>query len=260
MSHQPRTRRERREQERRGPGTGIAVAVIAALALGAAIWFGKDLFTGSPTAAPSTARASSTAPTTAPTTSPTQATSPSPTSSATTDPVVAQVAACRTAWQRQKSALAAAATSVGEWQAHLKIMNDLQAGKISLAKAKKDWGPTTAQASPHIAAFHEADKAYTSGAERCDNPDTAATNADAAALKTCAQGMKVNDGVLAAARTAIEPWETHLKDQSHFKAGGITAIKAEALWRSLWQKGLKLNPPYFAAVKSGASAACPLAG
>jgi hypothetical protein len=68
--------------------------------------------------------------------------------------------------------------------------------------------------------------------------------------------MQVVDGVLAKARSAIEPWETHLKDQSHFKAGGITAAKAEALWRSLWQKGLELNPPYFAAAQTGAKATC----
>ena len=161
----------------------------------------------------------------------------------------------RNGWQLQAAANTAAATVLSEWQAHLEIMNRLQAGQTSLEQAKKDWAPTTANAPAHIAAFHTADRAFTSSQLRCVEAD-AATGGTAAALATCAANMQVVDGVLAKARTAIEPWETHLKDQSHFKAGGITAAKAEALWRSLWQKGLALNPPYFAAAQTGAKATC----
>ncbi|WP_353508231.1 hypothetical protein [Intrasporangium sp.] len=259
MTDQPKTRRERRELERRhGPGVAVALTIVALLVLGAAVWFGKDLFLGSPTAGPAAVGNTST-----PTATATTTTSPEPTASepspTTVDPVAAQVENCRNGWQLQAAATNAAATVLAEWDAHLDIMNNLQAGKTTLAQAKKDWGPTTANAPAHIAAFHAADQAFTSSKLRCVKPAAAADGA-AAALATCAANMQVVDGVLAKARTAIEPWETHLKDQSHFKAGGITAAKAEALWRSLWQKGLRLNPPYFAAAKSGAKATCSLPG
>ena len=257
MTQQPRTRRERRELERRrGPGAAVALTVVALLVLGAAVWFGKDLFLGSPTAGPAaldnptTSPASATASATTSTQPPTSESSPE-----TADPVDAQVEDCRSGWQLQAAASKAAATVLAEWDAHLDIMNDLQAGKTTLEQAKKDWGPTTANAPQHIAAFHEADRAFTSSKLRCVAPD-AATGAAADALAACEASMHVVDGVLAKARTAIEPWETHLKDQSHFKAGGITAARAEALWQSLWQKGLELNPPYVAAAQAGAKATC----
>lgn len=257
-----------RERERRGPGAAAVVGVLAVVVLLAAVWFGKDLFLGGPTSttpnpgAAGTSSATDPEPSTpsAPSAATTEATStPSETPSA--DPVVAQVAACREGWQLQAAAKDRAATVLNEWKRHLDIMNNLQAGKISLAKAKKDWGPTTANASPHIVEFHNADKAYIAAAQRCTPPtDPASSNPDAEALSTCAASMKVVDGILAKARAAIEPWETHLKDQSHFKAGGITAARAESLWRQLWQQGLRRNAPYFQAVAAGAKAGCPLAG
>ena len=261
MTQQPKTRRELRERERRrGPWAAVTVTVVALLALGAAVWFGKDLFLGSPTPGPAAVDNASTSPATSPATatnSATTSTDPptSESSPATADPLAAQVEDCRSGWQLQAAASAAAATVLAEWDAHLEIMNNLQAGKTTLEQAKKDWAPTTANAPQHIAAFHAADQAFTSSKLRCAAAD-AATGGVADALATCAASMQVVDGVLTKARTAIEPWETHLKDQSHFKAGGITAAKAEALWRSLWQKGLELNPPYFAAAQTGAKATC----
>ena len=265
MTDQPKTRRERRELERRhGPGAAVALTVVALLVLGAAVWFGKGLFLGSPTAGPaaldntSTPRATTAATATAKATTSTEPTA-SESTPTTVDPVAAQVEVCRRGWQLQAAANKAAAAVLAEWDAHLDIMNNLQAGKTTLEQAKKDWAPTTANAPQHIAAFHAADHAFTSSKLRCVKPADA-TGSAAAALATCAANMQVVDGVLAKARTAIQPWETHLKDQSHFKAGGITAAKAEALWRSLWQKGLALNPPYFAAAQAGAKATCSPSG
>lgn len=255
MTQQPKTRRELREREhRRGPWAAVALTVVALLALGAAVWFGKDLFLGTPTAGPAALDNTATSPATAPTTPSTEPPTSEP-APATADPVAAQVEDCRSGWQLQAAANKAAATVLTEWDAHLDIMNNLQAGRTTLEQAKKDWAPTTANAPQHIAAFHTADRAFTTSKLRCVAPG-AATGGVADALATCAESMQVVDGVLAKARTAIEPWETHLKDQSHFKAGGITAARAEALWRSLWQKGLGLNPPYFAAAQTGAKATC----
>lgn len=263
MTQEPATRRARRELERqqRGPVAAVAVVLVALLGVGAAVWFGTDLFDGSPTAAPVTAPASTQPPTTSSAPLPSTPSSEATTSATpTVDPVAAKVEQCRSGWQLQAKAARAAATSLREWDKHLDIMNALQAGKISLARAKKDWAPTTAQAPQHIAAFHAADRAYRSAKQGCTPPTGVPASEQTKALSTCATGMRVVNGILGKARAAIEPWETHLKDQSHFKGGDISAARAEALWRSLWQQGLKRNPPYFKAVSAGAKATCPIAG
>lgn len=173
--------------------------------------------------------------------------------------MAAALASCRTKWGLQIAARDDAARSLAQWDAHLAIMNNLQAGKIDLPTAKQQWPLTTEKAADNIVAFRQADAALQASKDSCA-VDAAATGANADAIRQCAASMKTIDEVLVPARTAITPWETHLKDQSHFKAGGITATRAEALWRSLWQQGLKRNPPYFTAAAAGAKAACPLAG
>ncbi len=70
--------------------------------------------------------------------------------------------------------------------------------------------------------------------------------------------MKTVDNVLAKARIAIAPWEIHLKDQSHFKDGGMTPAAAEAAWRVKWKQGLATVPGYTAVAQQGQKAACTL--
>lgn len=226
--------------------------------LGAGAWFGKGLFQGTPTSsAPSTQ--TSTAPASSspePTTPDAETTSEAPPAAADAKAFVAE---CREAWRLQASARNAASVVLTEWDKHLDIMNSLQAGRFDLAKAKELWPATTKDAPAHIAAFHGADTAFTKAGKACTAPE-GSTTPEAAAVTACAASMSIGDNILSKARLAVEPWETHLKDQSHFKAGEMTAAKAEALWRSLWQKGLRLNPGYFAAATAGAKASCTLPG
>jgi hypothetical protein len=261
MGQQPQTRREmKKAQQGRGWLVPAIVGVLAIVVLGAAVWFGKGLFTsaepsGSPSAiagatstpAASTTTTTSAAPTTEVTTEPT----PAP------DPLVAAVASCRTAWALQSAARADAYRSLSQWDRHLKIMNDLQANKITLAEAKAAWPATTEQAAENVAAFRSADKAFAASKDRCA-VDAAATGPKADAVRGCAASMKTVDNVLAKARVAIAPWEIHLKDQSHFKSGGMTPAAAEAAWRVKWKQGLATLPPWSAVAQQGQQAACNL--
>ena len=70
--------------------------------------------------------------------------------------------------------------------------------------------------------------------------------------------MKTMDTMLAKARIAIAPWETHLKDQSHFKGGGMTPAAAEAAWRVKWKQGLATVPAYTVVARQVQKAACTL--
>jgi hypothetical protein len=239
----------------------VLVGVLAIAVLAAAVWFGKGLLTsGEPTGSPSAiAGATNTPAASTPATPTSEATGVEPTAEPTVepDPLVAAVASCRTAWKLQSAARADAYRSLTQWDRHLKIMNDLQAGKITLAEAKAAWPATTEKAAENIVAFRNAEKARAAAKDRCAVA-AGASGPKADAVRRCIASMKTVDNVLAKARVAIAPWETHLKDQSHFKAGGMTPAAAEAAWRALWKKGLATLPPWSAVAQQGQTAACTL--
>jgi hypothetical protein len=262
MGQQPQTRRAIREAQRRQRSVmPFLIGVLAIVVLGAAVWFGKGLFSGSPTGAasqiPGAAGSSTPATPSATATDGTSAPTDTATQPSESDTMTAAMESCRKAWGLRVAARDDAAAALGLWNRHLAIMNDLQAGKIDLATAKARWPATTAEAPAKIAAFHSADQALSASTEACA-VDAAATGADADAVRQCATSMKTIEGVLGPARAAIAPWETHLKDQSHFKAGEITPAAAEAKWRALWQKGLATMPAYLSAAPKAQAAACSL--
>ena len=261
MGQQPQTRREIKEAQRgRGWLIPALVGVLAVAVLAGAVWLGKGMLTSAdPTGSPSAVAGASS--TTAPTTeaTPTQEPTTAPTTEPTVepDPVIAAIASCRTAWQLQFAARADAYRALGQWDRHLKIMNDLQANKITIAEAKAAWPATTAKAEQYVAAFRATDKARTASKDRCA-VEAAASGPKADAVRQCAASMKTVDNVLAKARIAIAPWEIHLKDQSHFKDGGMTPAAAEAAWRVKWKQGLATVPGYTAVAQQGQKAACTL--
>jgi hypothetical protein len=260
MGQQPQTRREMKEAQRgRRWFVPVIIGVLAIAVIGAAVWFGKGLLTSSdPTGSPSAiAGATNTPSPSASLTPSTPATEPTTPATAEPDPLEAAVASCRTAWRLQATARNDAYRSLRQWDAHLKIMNDLQANKITLAEAKAAWPKTTEQAPENIVAFRNADKALAASKDQCA-VDAAAAGPKADAVRQCAASMKTVDDVLTKARVAIAPWETHLKDQSHFKAGGMTPAAAEAAWRVLWQKGLATLPPWSAVAQQGQQVPCNL--
>lgn len=254
MAEPPLSRREMRERERErtSPGRTIATAIIVLVLLVAGVWFGKALLTSEdgPTAAPATG--------TTPTRAATEGSAPTTAPTTAADPLAAPIAACQEAWRLQTAAQAAAFTSLSQWRAHLDVMNRLQAGKITLAAAKQEWVPTTAGAAQNIVAFRTADQALTAAKVSCAAPEASVTGAQADALRACAASSTKLNAVLAQARIAIAPWETHLKDQSHFKAGEVTSAAAEARWRALWKKGLATIGGWIAAHTASSGATCTL--
>ena len=217
MGQQPQTRRElRAAQQGRSWVVPTVVGVIAAAVLGGAVWFGSGLLsspsaTGNPSAVAGAGPSSpaDTTPMTMPMTTPapsatsaaavtsaTEVVAPTPAPAAATttpDPVTAAVAACRTAWRVETTARNDAYRALGQWDRHLAIMDALQAGRITLAKAKADWPATTAQAKENVAAFRATDRARAGSTARCAAPD-AATDQRADALRQCAASLRTIDG------------------------------------------------------------------
>lgn len=256
MGEQPKTRKQVREAQRRTSSTSpLLIGGLILLLVVAAGWVGKTLFLdGDTTSTSADAPVASPTPTSAVTSS--EATPSETTTSA--DPLAASIASCRESWQLRSAARAAAATSLGEWNAHIAIMNRLEAGQITLATAKAQWPATTRNAPANITAFRKADAALAASNASCAVPPAATTGAEADALRACAASEKVVDGILVQARVAIKPWEVHLSEQSHFQAGEVTPAIAEAKWRVKWQEGQKTLPGYVTAARAGASATCEL--
>ncbi|MCU1538487.1 MAG: hypothetical protein JWP82_2838 [Humibacillus sp.] len=279
MGQQPQTRREARAaQQGRTWVVPTVVGVIAAAVLGGAVWFGSGLLSspsasGNPSAVagagpsspsdstpmtmPMTTPAPSAASPEAAATSGTEGAAQPPAPTTTPDALTAAVAACRTAWRAETTARNDAYLALGQWDRHLAIMDALQAGRITLAKAMADWPATTKQAKENVAAFRATDRARAGSTARCAVP-AGATDQPAVALRQCAASLRTIDGVLDRARTAIAPWETHLQDQSHFMAGDVTPTAAELAWRALWQKGRATMPAYRAVAGQGQQASCTL--
>lgn len=253
MEQPPLSRRELRERDRpRSPVTALVIGAIVLAVVAAGLWFGRGLLT---TESPEGPRQAATTAGVVTSTSPTTA---SPSTTVTVDPLAAAVADCKVAWKLQTAATTAAWTSLSQWNNHLYIMNRLQAGKVTLAKAKELWVPTTTKAAENVAAFRTADQAFTSAKVACKAPADTVAGEQAAALRQCATASDTLNAALKAARITIAFWETHLKDQSHFKAGQVSSAAAEAAWRALWKKGVATIPAYLAAQKRVESARCVL--
>ncbi len=172
--------------------------------------------------------------------------------------LAAAVSSCRTRWRLQSAALSAADRSLAQWRRHLEIMNELQAGRISLATAKAQWPYTTYRAADNVTAFRTTDAARAASSTTCAVDDSA-TGPAADALRICVASMRTVDGALGKARVAIAPWERHIKDQTRFAMGMMTPAAAEAAWRVMWQKGEATLPPYDRDAAVARHATCPLA-
>jgi hypothetical protein len=254
---------------------GVVAAIVV---VGVALYFGTSMFwSGSPPASPTSVgqptnavSASSLPPLaqamngTLSGTPPTDTSTPTPSGQTSTTTVggippevAAAVSSCQARWRLESAALAGADRSLSLWRRHLDIMNQLQAGRISLATAKAQWPSTTYKAAESVAGFRSADAALKASPETCA-VDRAATGEAKDALRACAASSRTVDGALVAARVAIAPWEEHLKDQSHFAMGMVTPAAAEAAWRVMWKRGLATLPPYEKMVGGARSATCPL--
>lgn len=279
MGVQPRTRHELREQERRATAVRRIGVVAAMLVVGAAVYFGMALSgNGSPpasrpnvgpvtNAAPSTTQGLAEAmnstftgtPPPDPSTATEPARTPTPKLGSIPPKLAVAVRSCQAQWRLQSVAFADAARSLEQWRRHVEIMNDLQAGRISLATAKAQWPYTTYKAGPIETAFRSADAALAASPDTCA-VDESATGRTADSIRRCDASMRKVGNVLFKARVAITPWEQHLKDQTHFAMGMMTPAAAEAAWRVTWKKGQETLPPYEAAAAEARGATCPLGG
>ena len=127
-----------------------------------------------------------------------------------------------------------------QWRVHVGAMNELVAGKISLAQASAFWNQTRKGAMHRITRFERAIGLYEDAAPECatDTLQTAdGTSSSETAAQDCVLAAAAGDRVLAAAKTAIATWQHHVHDMEMLRTGQMTAAQATQMWQTSWQAG-----------------------
>jgi Mrp family chromosome partitioning ATPase len=146
---------------------------------------------------------------------------------------------CRAKWNAQAAPLEAAAASLQQWQMHVATMNQLVAGKITLARANAFWARTRVQAAQKLHRFQSADHTYTTTRHSCHIPDAARnTDVNLARLSACHRDITQREDALQIARTAINTWHHHMMDMNMLRAGMMSPAHAISLWHKYWKQGV----------------------
>jgi hypothetical protein len=163
------------------------------------------------------------------------------------DPEVeSAVADCRSRWHQQSQPLRAAQSSVHQWRVHIKAMNELVAGNISLAQATTFWNQTRKGAMHRIMRFEQAESRYRRTAPACSTnslPQADGTTIPVGA-RDCMRAAVAGDRVLAAANTAISTWQHHVHDMEMLRNGNLSAARAVQMWQMKWHMGQRQLAEY----------------
>jgi hypothetical protein len=152
--------------------------------------------------------------------------------------VTAAMKQCRSTWDAQAAPLATAADSIDQWQVHIDAMNQLVAGKITLAQATAFWEQTRIKAADKVNRFQTADDTYIAGTHSCRKPEgTRVDNPGVLALMACKRAIAQRNDALEAARVAIGTWHHHVMDMNMVRAGTLSPTRAVQLWNQNWRLG-----------------------
>jgi hypothetical protein len=152
----------------------------------------------------------------------------------------AAVEACEERWQAQGRPLHAAQQSMDQWRLHIDAMNQLVAGKITLAQASAFWEQTRVGALGNVKQFRDEDSLYDVAALPCARAGEAAQTGDAqidSRLASCVDAVRSSDRVLRVARVAVGTWEHHVHDMERLRDGLITPAQATEMWLASWRVG-----------------------
>jgi hypothetical protein len=139
---------------------------------------------------------------------------------------------CRTLFAQELQAQLAADASMAQWQLHIDAMNQLVAGKITLAEASAYWSSTRKGAIHRVERFRRLDERLARSHHEC----TGAGLADAR-LTACVQATRAAGRTLDAARTATRTWRHHIREMEMLRRGDITPTRALTMWVAMWHTG-----------------------
>jgi len=146
---------------------------------------------------------------------------------------------CRASWQALRHALVAAEPSMGQWERHVRVMNRLVAGEITLAQASRFWAQTRVAARQRYDAFAAQDRRMRrSGAGHgCAARTTQAADSTGPALTACRRAAAAEQATLATARTALARWRGHISAMEQLRSGTLSPTMAQQMWQTTWHRG-----------------------
>lgn len=148
------------------------------------------------------------------------------------------LASCRTASTTQARDLSAAQTSLDRWRTHIRAMNQLVAGKITLQQAKAFWTASRTGAAQEVARFEAVDKRSRGVSTQCSAPPGLDDHAaHLTQLAACRQAADAQEAELNSGRTAIATWRRHIRDMELLRAGKISPFVGLMRWNKNWKKG-----------------------
>jgi hypothetical protein len=215
----------------------IAATVVASLV----VWRMSDseATVASPSESPSadaTAATSAPAPARMPSTSaPSESSSGSASTSATSNSVdwSGTLATCRQAVGARDAVIAAAATGMGHWSAHVQAQTDANAGKLTVKGMKQIWTRTRLLGPEDVARYDDAVDAAPGASQQCATPPDAAPAEVRTALEQCAERMAAQGPVLAASAHGMADWAKHLADMRRSRMYHVH--NAQQIWVDTWR-------------------------
>ena len=145
--------------------------------------------------------------------------------------------ACHGLQSLQQGVLAAARPAMSQWKVHIAAMNQLVAGRITLAQATAFWDASRRQAARRIETFDAADRLFRSAAGSLCPEAAAPPPGSSSALRTCLDAVAAGDATVRDARTTMATWRDHVKDMEHLRMGMLSPAMAQQMWRRTWRKG-----------------------
>jgi hypothetical protein len=167
----------------------------------------------------------------APSASGSETSSPSPASTSSDAPATG-LGDCRALFAQELQAQLAADASMSQWQLHIDAMNQLVAGKITLAEATAYWASTRKGAIHRVERFRRLDARLA----RSDYQCTSGGRADPA-LAACVHATRAVGRALHAARTATTTWRHHIREMEMLRSGDLSPTRALNMWLAMWRDG-----------------------
>jgi hypothetical protein len=158
-----------------------------------------------------------------------------------------RLARCRRAVATLRAPLKAARPAMHQWAVHVRTMNRLVRGEISLRRATAFWKRTRVGAQRHVDRFRSAETALRGDGVDCPRSDLLAPGART--LPACAQRVDAQVRLLRSAQESLAMWEHHVHQMEMLRLGEISAGRASRQWARSWRRGQRDLATYRAAAR-----------
>ena len=149
------------------------------------------------------------------------------------------ISSCRQTLDRQREVLDAAQASLAQWRLHIRAMNDLVAGRITLEQATRFWDRTRVGAHRKVDHFQRTDRQLGRARGSCEVPGADLSKSARGVVTECLAATLKHAPRVAVARVAVDTWSHHVHDMEALRRGEITPEQAVAAWNRSWRQGVE---------------------